>query len=250
MRRFLLLALCVSPFAALAGEVNQFTFETSDGVMIHGDLYPTGAGPSAPTILLFHQGGGDARGEYGAIAPRLNKAGYNAIAIDQRRGGERLGSTNRTLSGLSDADYGYCDADPELEGALRYARAAGFVGKLVAWGSSYSAALVFQLAASHSGDIDAVLAFSPASGAPLDGCQVVQYLADVSAPALALRPQSEFEIESVQAQMAAFDAQGVETYVADPGVHGSSMLNAERVGAPTDATWTVVLDFLERALGD
>ena len=33
---------------------------------------------------------------------------------------------------------------------------------------------------------------------------------------------------------------------ADPGAHGSSMLVAERVGAPVGATWYVVLEFLNR----
>ena len=48
--------------------------------------------------------------------------------------------------------------------------------------------------------------------------------------------------------MKEFERFGVQTYVADPGVHGSSMLNAERVGASTEATWQVVLDFLAATL--
>ena len=48
--------------------------------------------------------------------------------------------------------------------------------------------------------------------------------------------------------MKEFEAHGIQTYVADPGVHGSSMLNAERVGASTEATWTAVLKFLDAAL--
>ncbi len=67
-------------------------------------------------------------------------------------------------------------------------------------------------------------------------------------PARALRPQSEFEVESVQAQMKEFEAHGIQTYVANPGVHGSSMLNAERVGDSTEAAWTVVLEFLAATL--
>jgi hypothetical protein len=37
--------------------------------------------------------------------------------------------------------------------------------------------------------------------------------------------------------------------VAYPGVHGSSMLVDDRVGAATDKTWSVVLGFLADALG-
>lgn len=250
MRTVLLLAAIAASIATAVAQSSELTFETSDGITVYGNLYPAAAGRSAPTILLFHQGGGDARGEYETIVPRLNDSGYNAIAIDQRRGGERFGGTNRTIADLADAEFGYCDAYPDLEGALHYARSAGFDGKLIAWGSSYSAALVFHLTARNPAEIDAVLAFSPASGAPLEGCQVTDVLDEIAVPALALRPQSEFELDSVQAQMAMFDSQDVETHVADPGVHGSSMLNAERVGAPTDATWSVVLGFLERALAE
>jgi hypothetical protein len=63
-----------------------------------------------------------------------------------------------------------------------------------------------------------------------------------------LRPQREYEIESVQNQMAQFESLGIQTYVADPGVHGSSMLNADRVGASTEEAWGVVLAFLKAHL--
>ena len=48
----------------------------------------------------------------------------------------------------------------------------------------------------------------------------------------------------MSAQLAEFEAQGHLTYVADPGVHGSSMLDPERVGADTEKTWRVVETFL------
>ena len=49
-------------------------------------------------------------------------------------------------------------------------------------------------------------------------------------------------------QVELFQEHGHQTYVADPGVHGSSMLNETRVGSSTEATWTVVLNFLEANL--
>ena len=79
-------------------------------------------------------------------------------------------------------------------------------------------------------------------------CAPTQYLSQIEVPVLALRPQGEFEIESVQKQMQQFEALGIQTYVADPGVHGASMLNADRVGASTEAAWSVVLEFLDAAL--
>ena len=49
--------------------------------------------------MLFHQGGGDVRGEYETIIPKLLKLGYNIIATDTRQGGTRFG-TNRTMENI------------------------------------------------------------------------------------------------------------------------------------------------------
>lgn len=235
--------------SAAAAKPEEVSFKAADGVEVFADVYRSAGGVAAPVLLLFHQAGGDARGEYAEIASRLVAHGYNIIAVDQRSGGDRFGGTNRTMAGLDGRDYGYCEAYPDLEAALGYARAAGFNGPLAAWGSSYSAALVFQLAARHASRVSAVLAFSPAAGAPLADCALKPYLEQPLAPTLALRPRQEFDIDSVREQMREFAAHGVETYVADPGVHGSSMLNADRVGASTEATWSVVLQFLDARLG-
>ena len=227
----------------------EISFTTSDGVTVFGEVYRADGVPdSAPLILLFHQGGGDSRGEYTPLVPRLLDAGYNLVAIDQRRGGDRFDGVNRTLEAAGDTEYSYCDVMPDLEGALAFARSEGLTGPTAAWGSSYSAALIFKLAADHPEEIDAVIAFSAASGEPMAGCTPETYSAAVTQPVLALRPAREMEVPSVPRQMALFREQGHRTYVADPGVHGSSMLNADRVGAPTDETWAVVLQFLENTL--
>lgn len=224
----------------------EVSFKAADGVRVFGDIYASDQGASAATILLFHQAGGDARGEYTPIAIRLMENGYNVLAIDSRTGGDRFGGVNRTMAGLERQDYGYCEAYPDLEAALKFMRDNSYDGPLAVWGSSYSAALVFQLGARNADDVDAVLGFSPAS--TLQDCSLSPYLAILDAPGIALRPQGEFDIESVQAQMKEFEKHGIQTYVANPGVHGSSMLNAERVGASTEAAWAVVLKFLAESL--
>lgn len=244
------IALMMLTPALAHAEPVQVDFRSSDDVRIYGDLYASDAGKSAPVILLFHQAGSDARGEYAGIAARLVAAGYNVLAVDQRSGGDRLGGTNRTVAGLNGEEFGYCDVYPDLEAAVIFVREQGFSGRLAAWGSSYSAALVFQLAAKNPTEVDAVLGFSPASGEPLADCDPADYLDDISVPILALRPRREFEIDSVRNQMHEFQQAGVQTYVADPAVHGSSMLNPERVKAPVDETWSVVLEFLRKSLGN
>lgn len=247
--RMLLVVVSVLLSTQSFAKGSEVTFQTSDGVTVYGDLYRSpNQATSAPLILLFHQGGGDARGEYEPIVGRLLDAGYHALAIDQRLGGERFGQQNRTVATLQQSYESYCDAYPDLVAALQFVRSEGFSGPLVAWGSSYSAALAVKLGAAHGDLLAAVLAFSPASGDAMSGCKPEAYARELTVPLLALRPVGETEVDSVAAQLAAFREMGHATYVADPGVHGSSMLNAQRVGASTDATWDVVLGFIASAL--
>lgn len=226
-------------------DVNEITFKTSDGITIYGDLYLSEQGKSAPVILLFHQGGGNARAEYENIIPRLLQKGYNIMAIDQRQGGSYLGGTNRTVSEL-DQDYTYCEAYPDLEAALEETGRLGFNGEKIIWGSSYSAALVIRMAVDHEEKLAGVLAFSPASGEPMEGCKPDGYFEEVSLPLLVLRPQSEMERESAQKQLQLIKDSGHQTYVAQNGVHGSSMLNPERANGSVEEHWEVVLSFISK----
>ena len=74
--------------ASAIAKPEQVSFEAADGVRVFGDIYRSADGELAPVILLFHQAGSDARGEYTHIAIRLMENGYNVLAIDQRSGGE------------------------------------------------------------------------------------------------------------------------------------------------------------------
>ena len=225
----------------------EVALNAADGVQLFGDLYLGPEGRAGPLILAFHQGGGDSRGEYGPLVPRLLQHGFSVLAIDQRSGGDRFGMRNRTVDALTD-EASMCSAYADLEAALRFAKSEGFTGPRIAWGSSYSAAHVVRLAAEYSEDIDGVLAFSPASGGPMAECPPTPYIALVTQPLLMLRPSSEMERASSKTQMDAFRDSGHQTFVSDPGTHGSSMLNANRVDGPVEPTWSVVLDFLEHVV--
>ena len=235
--------------AATAG-ATEVSFESADGVRVFADHHVHSSGPSAPLILLFHQAGGDARGEYGPIVPRLLESGYQALAVDQRAGGERFGGVNRTMAARDSAESGYCDAYPDLVAALDWAIAEGLNGPRFAWGSSYSAALVLKLAAERGADLSGVLAFSPASGEPMRGCEPADFAQEIRIPVLALRPPDEAQNERVRAQLEAFGALGFGTYVAVHGTHGSSMLVAERADGDVEPTWMVVLEFLRKTAAE
>lgn len=238
----LLLCFALAACAPPRPQDGPLTLTAEDGLEVAADWHLTARGTPLGVIALFHQGGGEVRGEYERILPRILELGYDVIATDLRRGGSRFGLENRTAPPGSDSLFTYCDALPDVLAAR--AEASRFSDEVLLWGSSFSAALVVQAAALEQAGIAGVLAFSPASGDPMEGCRPESVSGDLSVPLLVLRPANEAAIPSVRAQLAEFEAQGHVTHVADPGVHGSSMLDAQRVGAATGETWRVVEAFL------
>lgn len=229
---------------ARAQETRSFTLKTEDGVTVYGEIHEPPGVEKAPLILAFHQGGGDSRGEYAPIIPRLLAEGFAVLTIDQRSGGDVFGGANRTVNALPEGvEYGFCDALPDLEAALAYARDLGWK-EVIAWGSSYSATLSLYLAASQSESITRVVALSPAGGDPMVGCQPRQAASRLTMPALMVRPEREAAIDFVAQDLEAFRQMGHQVYISPGGSHGSSILVPERTGAPTDEAWTRVLAFL------
>lgn len=159
MKNTLLILFIAFMFQAIAQE--KITFKASDGLEITADLYMENP-ENSPLILLFHQAGWS-RGEYKEIAPKLNKIGYNCIAIDQRSGGEINNVMNETSKRalLENKGTTYVDALVDLNSTIDYAKKMyPKASKLIIWGSSYSAGLVLKIAGERK-DIDAALAFSP-----------------------------------------------------------------------------------------
>lgn len=250
---------CAAQGAALEtldeGVGEEITLNASDGVVI--SAYWQKAKPSKtsspnvdsgdganPTILLFHMAGSSAHGEYSEIAPIFNDAGYNTLAVDLRSGGDRLGAPNKTASRLGETDIGYCEAYPDMVAALGWAKANAGGGPIVVLGSSFSAGLVIKLGAQHQQDIAGVLAFSPASGTPMADCRPEPFLAEMTIPLIAFRPDREMAIESVIAQAAAFRAAGVPYVEIADGRHGSLMLRESQTGTKMDHVWAPVLQFI------
>lgn len=143
----------VVPVAAPAAP-RQIRLMANDGIPIAGTFHP--AERPRATVLLFHQAG-SGKGEYDTIAPRLAAIGFDALAIDQRVGGPMFGR-NETAAQVK-GQPNYVDAQRDLEAAFAWASRRG--RPVVLWDSSYSAALVFRVAAHHPGKVAALLAFSP-----------------------------------------------------------------------------------------
>ncbi len=223
---------------------------TEDGVTIYGAAYFADLDASAPLILAFHQGGANGRGEYGPLAPWLNELGFRVIAWDQRAGGEAFGQTNRTSAFLPpDTPNRFCDAAADLQAALDFVIERNLADRVVVWGSSYSGALVFRLAAENPETVRAVIAFSPAAGEPLADCRARDWIDQLEVPALAVRPASEMARDSSIEQRDIFWAAGVRIRVIENGVHGSSMLVDERTGADMSADRNGIAAWLRSVAG-
>ena len=238
------LALLIVSLHSLAETI---TTKTADGVTIYGETYFGDLPGSATLVLLFHQGGSNGRGEYGGvIAPWLNENGFRVIAWDQRSGGKTYGSKNRTVDNLPRrTPNGFCEAYPDLEAALELAMKNYSADKVIVWGSSYSGALVYQLAAKYQNEISGVVGLSPASGGPLAECAARNYLDKVTAKSLLMRPTSEMERSSSQQQMEIFKEHGAQTEIIEQGIHGSSMLVDERTDHDMTAARNIVASWLK-----
>lgn len=244
IKQTLIATLLCTSFSALAGGIHT---QTNDGVTIYGDKAFAGLDSKAPLILLFHQGGSNARGEYSDLIPWLNKAGFRVMAWDQRSGGGRYGSDNRTIAKLPDGkSRGYCEAYPDLQAALDYTVKNKLADKVTVWGSSYSAALVVQLAAKNPEKVSGVLSFSPASGGPMAPCRARNWLDKVKAPMLFMRPQSEMERQPSKDQRDILTGAGASFKVIKHGVHGSSMLVDSRTKQDMSKARSYVLKWLKK----
>lgn len=203
-------------------------------------------GPGAPYVaVLFHQGGGSGRGEYGFLIPRLLDLGIDVVTADLYGGGDRFGFPNRTMLATPEPEtFNYCDALPQVRAVLAYVQARRPGANVIAWGSSYSAALVLQAAASGPTRVGRVLAFSPATGEPMDGCAPEIVVGNLEMPVLVVRPRSEAELPDLAQQLDMFRKAGHHVVVADPGAHGASTLNPFRVNGDVSAAWDEVYAFL------
>ena len=243
---FVLLSLLLLVARSAAAE--PVTLTAADGVKVYGHYWPASSGDKgkAPLILAFHQAD-SSHAEYEPLAPRLNKAGFNVLAIDQRSGGDEFGGKNQTVAGLGrSADYDA--ALPDLEAALAWGRLQAKGAPVLVWGSSYSAALVFVLAAKHPAEVQGLLAFSPSEYLG-KGDAVAKAARSLKMPVFIDQATDEREIESSRA---IFDAlpggKGTKTLflASTAGVHGSATLRAERNKRGADENWRAVLAFLAR----
>jgi pimeloyl-ACP methyl ester carboxylesterase len=245
LHHYLAAALVALPLAgaACAADVPEtpMTFKAADGVVVHAVTWAH-AGKARGTVLLFHQAGSNS-GEYAGIGPRLAAEGFNAIAVDQRAGGSMFGRENLTVKALG-AATDYLAALPDFEAALAKARSADPGGRVILWGSSYSASLVFLLAGEHPEAVRAVLAFSP--GEYFKGHKVTDWATKVGVPVYVTSASDPDEIVAAKIIAAAVPGAQAQVYVPKTGVHGASTLREDADAQGMAENWGAVDAFLDR----
>ena len=247
MRLFLTLLMIASAATAAAENSDPVpvTTKTTDGVTVYGYQYFGGLPDDAPLLLVFHQGLSNARGEYAGLAEWLNSEGFRVLAWDQRNGGDLYGSENQTLRDLPEGTpNGYCDTYKDVEAALQYTKSNRLADSVIAWGSSYSGALVFQLATNHEDFVRGVIAFSPSTGGSVVECRARLWVDAIDVPKVVFRPESEMARESSVEQRDIVTAAGGEYHVIEGGVHGSSALVDERTEQDMQSARQAVLQWL------
>ncbi len=215
-----------------------------DGVTVYGTYYP--AEQPRAIILLFHQAG-SSKDEYVSIAPQLQLAGYSSLAIDQRVGGGLYGD-NQTMAGYK-GKTDYLGALPDLEAALAWGKANAGGKPIILWGSSYSASLVFLVAASKTaeGSVKGVMAFSPGEYFN-DKKMVENAAAKVTVPVFVTSANTFEEEQEAKAILSATKSTDRQQFIPKAGVHGSSTLNASKNPGGSDDNWSAVLSFLKRVV--
>ncbi len=158
MKNLIAVGIFLIAFAVQAQTTIQYP--STDDVTITADLYDGATNDTF--IILFHQAGWS-RGEYQEIAPKLNKLGYNCLAVDQRSGGGINGIKNNTATAAKKQGKKtkYIHALPDIEASIAYVKKTYNPGKIIIWGSSYSSSLVLKYAGENPDAVNAVLSFSP-----------------------------------------------------------------------------------------
>jgi len=233
----------VAASAGHAAEAEPVVLRAADGVTVYGQVWRA-AGAKPPLIVAFHQAESSSA-EYAPIAPRLVEAGFTVLAIDQRSGDGAFGGTNRTTAALGRAAR-YDEALPDLAAALAWAKVDAKGASVIVWGSSYSAALAFVLAAAHPSDVSAIVAFSP--GEYLAGKQTVRNAAaQVSVPVWIDQASSTDEIARSAAILKAVTASDKRQFSAKvKSTHGSSTLRADTNPTGAETHWQALLAFISR----
>ena len=217
----------------------KLTFPAKDGLTITADWYPVSS--DYPVILLCHQNG-HSRGEYTETALRLNKFGFNCLAVDQRVGDEVNGVKNETAVAAKKKNLnpGFLDAEQDIVAALDYLYEK-YKRPISILGSSYSASLALKIGADNP-KVFSVILFSP--GEYFDDKKFVSTHIQTFSKPLFVTSSLE-EAETVTDLLKDVNSRVKIQYVpASRGDHGSKVLWPQSLY--NQEYWIAVMSFLNK----
>ena len=219
-----------------------FLITSQDEIQLIAEYYRV-EGTDKPLILLFHQAG-YSRGEYREIAPKLNELGFSCLAIDQRSGKKINGISNDSFrqAKTKRLKTGYIDALPDLKAVLDFVLVNNYTDKVILFGSSYSAALVFIIGTEYSEQVSGIIAFSPGQYFTYNEQKISDYAARIKCPVFITSAGNEKKKwEEIYNQIKSEKV----SYLPDfNGVHGAKALWKENEG--NEQYWRALKSFLEK----
>ncbi|CAG0998435.1 MAG: alpha/beta hydrolase [Bacteroidetes bacterium] len=239
MKHFFLLIL-VYPLVAFSQKQEKIYIISKDSIIITAHNYYFS--DAAPVIVLCHQAGYN-KLEYQTIAPRLNKMGFNCIAIDQRSGGVFGNKPNETnnVALRKGLPTHFLDAKQDIEAAVEYA-IEKYKKPVIIMGSSYSASLAMVIGCEHK-DMLAVVAFSPGEYFG-DKLNVAKQIKNCTLPMFLAGSKDEGKaIEELYTKLKSKD-KVLFIPVGHEGRHGASALWNDNENA--SEYWKILEDFLFR----
>lgn len=232
-----LLMLCLYSLSSFS----QLTvsFPSRDSLEVTGDWYPVEL--DMPVVLLCHQNR-SSRGEYNETALKLNKFGFNCMAIDQRVGDAVNGVKNETAARAKAKKMNpvFSDAEQDILAAIDFLYDK-YHRKIILMGSSYSASLVLKIAASYP-RVMAVIAFSPGEYFP-DKKYISKNISNLTKPVFVT--SSKDEAAGVTELMQNVNARLMVQFIPkSKGVHGSKTLWNDNPNH--NEYWVTLMSFLNR----
>ncbi len=214
-------------------------FPSIDSLTITAHLYQIDE--TSPFILLCHQARFN-KFEYAGIAERLNKMGFNCMAIDQRSGGPIGNTQNETYLRAIAADKGidYLDAEVDIVAAINYIK-ANFADKVILWGSSYSSTLALYLALEKE-EVAAVISFSPGNYMADKKGSLIEKLKGFKKPMFVTSSNYEAKYITALLEKHELGAKQIHFIPEGPGHHGSRTLWINQQGGVE--YWTAITAFL------
>ncbi len=220
--------------------VSEIEFPSLDSLPVFADLYLVDS--NAPMIVLCHQARYN-KTEYRGIANKLNVAGFNCLAIDQRSGGELNNEKNKTneVAIKNGKAVDYLDAEQDIIAAVNFAYNIK-QDRVILWGSSYSSTLALFIALKNE-KVSAVISFSPGDYFPELG-SLTDELKDFLKPMFVTSSKEEAaELTKMISKMKLNENQ-VQFIPTSEGTHGSRAL------WETDPNhkeyWEALYEFLEK----